>query len=182
MAKYNIVETTKVSGRCFDFVADTDIENGSLVAMGDLVEGERNIYKAKVPAAGDEVFLVANPAWDYDDSRTVNQNEDNYINKADTPFKVYGLLAINHDMFGVEDYGITVDASSEIAVGDYVTVDGTTVKIKDVGTTAPAATAGFVGKVVEIEEYGFAYTTGTAGNVGKTGKKVIIQVVKNQTV
>lgn len=182
MAKYNIVETTKVSGRCFDFVADIDIENGSFVAMGDLVDGERNIYKAKIPTAGDEVFLVANPAWDYDDSRTVNQNEDNYINKAGTPFRVYGLLAINHDKFGVEDYGITVTAGSEIAVDDYVTVDGTTTKIKDAGTTAPAATNGFVGKVVEIEDYGFAYTTGTAGNVGTVGKKVIIQVIKNQTV
>lgn len=182
MAKYNIVETTKVSGRCFDFISDVDIENGSLVAMGDLVEGERNIYKAKVPVAGDEVFLVANPAWDYDDSRTVNQNEDNFINKAGKPFRVYGLLAINHDKFGVEDYGITVDEGSEITVGDYVTVDGTTTKIKDVGTTTPAATNGFVGKIVEIEDYGFSYTTGTAGNVGTVGKKVIIQVIKNQTV
>lgn len=182
MAKYNIVETTKVSGRCFDFIADVDIENGSLVATGDLVDGERNIYKAKIPAAGDEVFLAANPAWDYDDSRTVNQNEDNFINKAGKPFRVYGLLAINHDKFGVEDYGITVNAGSEIAVGDYVTVDGTTMKIKDVGTTAPAATYGFVGQVVEIEDYGFAYCTGTAGNVGTVGKKVIIQVIKNQTV
>jgi len=182
MAKYNVVETTKVSGRCFDFVCDKDIENGSLVAMGDLVDGERNIYKAKIPTAGDEVFLVANPAWSYDDSRVVNQNEDKYINKADTPFRVYGLLAINHDKFGVEDYGITVDDGSEVEVGDYVTVDGATTKIKDVGTTAPAATYGFVGRVVEIEQYGFAYTTGTAGNVGATGKKIIIQVIKNQTV
>lgn len=182
MDKYNVVETTKVSGRCFDFIADVDIENGSLIAMGDLVDGERNIYKAKTPAAGDEVFLVANPAWSYDDSRTVNQNEDNFINKADKPFRAYGLLAINHDKFGVEDYGITVNAGSEITVGDYVTVDGTTTKIKDVGTTAPAATYGFVGQVVEIEDYGFAYCTGTAGNVGTVGKKVIIQVIKNQTV
>ena len=60
------------------------------------------------------------------------------------------IFSHNYHSFSVEDYGITVDAGSEVAVGDYVTVDGTTVKIKDVGTTAPAATAGFVGKVVEI--------------------------------
>ena len=49
MANYNVVETTKVSGRCFDFVYDKDIENGSLIAKGELVDGERNIYEAKIP-------------------------------------------------------------------------------------------------------------------------------------
>ena len=63
MANYNVVETTKVSGRCFDFTYNKDIENGSLIAKGELVDGERNIYEAKIPEAGDEVFLVANPAW-----------------------------------------------------------------------------------------------------------------------
>ena len=181
MANYNVVETTKVSGRCFDFVYDKDIENGSLIAKGELVDGERNIYEAKIPEAGDEVFLVANPAWSYDDSRTVNQNEDAFINVAGKPFRAYGLVAHNHDKFAVEDYGI--NASGAIAKGDYVTVDGSTVKIKDVATSAPTdSTTGFIGQVVEIEEYGFAYCTGTAGNVGKTGKRVVIEVIKNETV
>ncbi len=180
MANYNVVETTKVSGRCFDFIYDKDIENGSLVAKGDLVDKERNIYQAKIPAAGDEVFLVAQAAWDYDDTPITNQNEENFINKANKPFRAYGLLAHNHDKFGVEDYGITADA--DINVGDYVTVDGTTVKIKDVGEPKPAETYGFIGKVVEVETYGFAYCTGTAGNVGAVGKRIIIEVVKNETV
>lgn len=180
MANYNVVETTKVSGRCFDFIYDKDIENGSLIAKGDLVDSERNIYQAKIPAVGDEVFLVAQPAWDYDDAKTTNQNEENFINKVGKPFRAYGLVAHNHDKFGVEDYGIT--ATADIAKGDYVTVDGATVKISDVGTSEPADTNGFIGKVVEIEDYGFAYCTGTAGNVGTVGKRVIIEVVKNETV
>lgn len=181
MANYNVVETTKISGRCFDFIYGEDIENGSLIAKGDLVDGERNIYEAKIPEAGDEVFLVANSAWSYDDSRTVNQNEEAYINVANKPFRAYGLVAHNHDKFGVEDYGIT--ATDTVAVGDYVTVDGTTVKINDVGSSAPAAdTTGFIGKIVEIEDYGFAYCTGSAGNVGTVGKRVIIEVIKNETV
>jgi hypothetical protein len=181
MNNYNVVETTKVSGRCFDFIYDEDIENGSLIAKGELVDGERNIYKAKIPSIGDEVFLVANPAWDYDDCRTINQNEENFINKAGKPFRAYGLVSHNHDKFGVEDYGIT--ATSNISIGDYVTVDGTTVKINDVGNSAPTlSSTGFVGKIVEIENYGFSYCVGTAGNVGTTGNRVIIEVVKNATV
>ena len=152
MANYNVVETTKVSGRCFDFIYNKDIENGSLIAKGDLI-----------------------------DARIVNQNEDAYINVANKPFRAYGLVAHNHDKFAVEDYGI--NAASTIAVDDYVTVDGTTVKIKDVADSAPTdSTTGFIGKVVEIEDYGFAYCTGTAGNVGKTGKRVVIEVIKNKAV
>lgn len=183
MEKYNIVETTKVSGRCFDFIYNKDIENGTLIAKGNLIDDERNIYEAKIPTVNDEVFLVANPSWSYDDSKTINQNEDSYINKANKPFRAYGLVAHNHDKFGVEDYGITVADSSAVTKGDYIAVDGTTVKIKDVGATAPtSASTGFIGKVVEIEDYGFAYCTGTAGNIGATGKRVIIEVIKNETV
>lgn len=179
MANYNVVETTKVSGRCYDFIYNADIENGSLVAKGDIVDGERNIYTAEIPTATDEVFLVANPAWDYCECRSTNQNEENYINVANKVFRAYKLK--KHDKFGVESYGIT--GGDAISIGDYVTVDGTTVKLNSVGASEPTlASTGFVGKVTEIEEYGFAYCTGTAGNVGTTGKKVVIEVVKNATV
>lgn len=180
---YNVVETTKITGSCFDFLYTNDIENGSVVGKGALVTGERNIYTATVPAVGDEVFLVANPAWSYDDSRAINQNEDAFINKANKPFRTYGLVAHNHDKFGVMDYGITpVNDSTPVAVGDYVTVDGTTNKLADAGTTKPADTYGFIGQIVEIENYGFAFNVGTAGVVDTTGKKVIIEVIKNETV
>lgn len=178
MAIYNKVETTNVSGRCFSFVSDTDIENGSLVAMGEIVKGTDDTYKGNIPAVGDKVFLVANPAWSYDDCRITNQNEENYINKADVAYKVYELKEF--DKFTVEDYGISNNAA--LAKGDYVTVDGTTNIIKDVGTEEPAATYGFVGKVENITEYGFAFCTGTAGNVGSTGKKVTIKVIRNDNV
>lgn len=178
MAIYNKVETTNVSGRCFSFVSDMGVENGSLVAMGELVEGTNDTYKGEIPAIGNKVFLVANPAWSYDDCRTVNQNEENYINKADLAYRVYELKEL--DKFTVEDYGISDNTT--LAVGDYVTVDGTTAVIKDVGTAAPADIYGFVGRVERIETYGFAFCTGTAGNVGSTGKKVTIKVIKNENV
>lgn len=177
MAIYNTVETTNISGRCFSFIYDADIENGSLVAMGDLVEGTNDLYNAEIPKTGDRVFLVANPAWSYNDCRRVNQNEDNYIIKANTPFRVYELNEL--DKFGVQDYGLS--NATSLAVGDYITVDGTTVVAKDAGTAAPAS-AGFVGKVEAIENYGVEFSVGQAGNIGHTGKKVIIKVIKNENV
>lgn len=178
MAIYNKVETTNISGRCFSFVSDTDIENGSLVAMGELVEGTDGTYEGNVPAVGDKVFLVANPAWSYDDCRVVNQNEENYINVADVAYRVYELKEL--DKFTVEDYSI--GNNTALAVGDYVTVDGATTVIKDVGTSEPAATYGFVGQVEKITQYGFAFCTGTVGNVGSTGKQVTIRVIRNNNV
>lgn len=181
MAKYGVVETTKITEPCFDFKATADIENGSIVKKGDLVTGETHIYTAGVPAVTDEVYLVANPAWSYDDCSVINQNEDEYINVKGVPFRGYAMKKDNK--FAVLDYSISVDVGSTLAVGDYIGADGTTNKLKDIGASEPTMKSlGFVGIVREIKEYGFAYCTGTAGNVGATGKKVVIEVLKNTTV
>ena len=120
MARYNVVETTKVRGRCFDFIYTADVENGTLLAKGDIKTGERNVYTAGLPTASSEVFLVANPAWQYDDAKAEAKNEDAYIVPANTIFRVYGLSAKDHDKFGVMNYGIIKNGSADPAVGDYV--------------------------------------------------------------
>lgn len=191
---YGVVETTKVSGRCFSFYnASTDIENGWVVkkgapkttTVGGVTSPEREIYTVSAPAVTDRVYLVANPAWSYDDSRAVNQNEDNFINKQGVPFKGYALF--KDDKFGVSDYNITPVASeTPIAVGDYIGVDGTTMKLKDLGTSTPSfAAKAFVGIVREIENYGCNLIVGAGlpnGLIGVTGKKVIIEVLQNEDI
>ncbi len=165
MANYNVVETTNLYGsKCLSFQANTDIENGMLVAKGDLVTGEVDIYTASVPTTSDEVYLVANPAWSYDDNRATDQNEENYINKAGVPFRVYQLKKDNK--FKTYSTGITpIDEDTAVAVGQYITVDGSTNKPKAVATKP---TTGFVGKVINVEEIGFPYC------VGSLGKNVIL--------
>ena len=187
MAIYGVAESTNITGKPMSFVYGANIENGSVVKKGDIMEGEREIYAAGIPAKGDEVFFVANPAWSYENG-TIKQTEDQYINKANKPFRVYTLLADNHDRFGVLDYGITpvIENDEEVlpAVGDYIGVDTTTVKLKNLGATAPndAATRGFIGKIVDIATYGCAIPTGTAGTISTVAKMVVIEVIKNETV
>lgn len=188
MAIYNVAETTNISGKCFSFIYGDNIENGSVVKKGAIAEGEREIYTAGIPAKGDEVFLVANPAWSYK-NEALSQNEDAYINVANKPFRVYDLLADHHDRFGVMSYGITPaqDAEEqdlEPAIGDYIGVDTTTVKLKNLGADAPddAATRGFIGKIVDINNYGYPVDTGSAGTIDMTCKMVVIEVIKNETV
>ena len=195
MAKYGVVETTKITEICYDFInATTAIENGWVVAKGALATGERNVYTAGVPAVTDKVYLVANPAWSYKNEAS-EQQEDQFINVANKAFRGYGLADTNK--FGVTDYTITpVDSSTPIAVGDYIGVDGTTMKLKDLGTSAPDGSArGFIGQVVEIEEYGIypcinvcnvtapAGTPPTGGGViVPEGKKIVIEIVQNKNV
>lgn len=190
MAVYGVVETTKVTGLCYDMQnATTDIENGWVVAKGDLISGERNIYAAGVPAATDEVFLVANPAWSYS-SDPNKQGEDQFINVKGKAFRTYGLN--KHNKFGVKKYSIS--SNTNLAVGDYIGVDGTTMKLKDLGTSAPSG-KGFVGKVVEVYDDGIfpcinvSTATVPAGDPPTGGgvivadsQWVIIEVITNETV
>lgn len=186
---YNVVETTNLIGsKCFDMQATTDIENGSIVAKGDLVTEEKAIYTASVPTDTSPVYLVANPAWSYNNNSITDQNEENYINKNGIPFRTYSL---SKDMkFKVLDYGITqIDEDTEIAVGQYVAANGTTYKLQAVATLP--TTKAFVGKIIDIEEIGFPYCVGSYGTsvtVGSEGmgyaidtrvRKVTIEVVKN---
>lgn len=199
MGNYNVVETTNMWGsKCLSFQAATDIENGMLIAKGDLVTGEKDIYTANVPTTADEVYLVANPAWSYDDSSATSQNEENFINKAGIPFRGYQLrkdnkfqiysTAITPITSGSDDSAVTTD----VAVGQYITVDGSTNKPKAV---AAKPSSGFVGKVIAVEEIGFPYCVGSLGQnvilgsgdnavsmgyaVDTRVTKVTIEVVKN---
>lgn len=184
---YNVVETTNMYGsKCLSFQATEDIENGFLVAKGDLVTGEKEIYTVSAPTTSDEVYLVANPAWSYDDFATA-QNEENFINKAGVAFRGYQLKKDNK--FKVYSTGIT--AEKELKVGQFITVDGSTYKPKAVDEKPET---GFVGKIVDIEEFGFPYCVGSLGKLVEIGSepkesmghavdtrvtKVTIEVVKN---
>ena len=154
---YMTVETTLVDGaRLFSLQSTKDIQNGAIVGKGDLLTGEREIYNA-LDDVTDGKYLVANPAWSADDSRLVNQNEENYINKAGIAFRVYRL---EKDMkFKIAN----IEATFE--VGDEVKYDPTTeTYITGTGTGL---------KVVAVDEVGFPYCVGSIGVqvVGDTGNE-----------
>ena len=166
---YGVVHTTNLSG-CdnYSFQYTADIENGALVAKGDLIEGERQIYTAVLDAK-EPAYLVANPAWNYDDSTYAKKQEDAYINKAGKAFRVYELKA-----------------NKKFAITSYSIVDGETVKVGDeLGVTAAGklskavTDSTLIVKVTAIDNYGFPYAVGSAGTVDTTVKMVTAEVVKN---
>lgn len=156
---YMVVETTLVDGaRLFSLQSTKDLQNGAVVGKGDLVTDEREIYNAIDDVTGGK-YLVANPAWDYDDGRLVNQNEENYINKKGIAFRAYRL---EKDM----KYKIyNVDAT--FSVGNYVKYNAATGEYEVDGTNASGL------KVVAVEEVGFPYCIGSIGAkvVGDVGNE-----------
>lgn len=145
---YMTVETTNVLGSVnFSLQANKDIENGAIVGKGGLVAGEKSIYEA-TDAYTDGMYLVANPAWSYVDNYAVDQNEENYINKADLPFRTYRLEKdMKFKISNIAD-GVTLN------VGDYVEFTAGAYAVA-VGTTKL--------KVVDVEEVGFPYCIGSYG-------------------
>ena len=156
---YMVVETTLVDGaRLFSLQSTKDLQNGAVVGKGDLVTGEREIYNAIDDVTGGK-YLVANPAWSYDDSRLVNQNEENYINKKGIAFRAYRL---ENDM----KYKI-YNIDETFSVGDYVKYNASTGKYEKDSSNASGL------KVVAVEEVGFPYCIGSIGAkvVGDSGNE-----------
>ena len=156
---YMVVETTLVDGaRLFSLQSTKDLQNGAIVGKGDLVTGEREIYNA-LDDVTDGKYLVANPAWNYDDSRLVNQNEENYINKKGIAFRAYRL---EKDM----KYKIS-NIDETFSVGDYVKYNATAGKYEKDSSNASGL------KVVAVEEVGFPYCIGSIGAkvVGDSGNE-----------
>lgn len=156
---YMVVETTLVDGaRLFSLQSTKDLQNGAVVGKGDLVTGEREIYNAIDEVTGGK-YLVANPAWSYDDSRLVNQNEENYINKKGIAFRAYRL---EKDM----KYKIS-NVDETFSVGDYVKYNATAGKYEKDSSNASGL------KVVAVEEVGFPYCIGSIGAkvVGDSGNE-----------
>lgn len=156
---YMVVETTLVDGaRLFSLQATKDIQNGAIVGKGDLVTGEREIYNALDDVAGGK-YLVANPAFSYDDSRLVNQNEENYINKKGIAFRAYRLEKdMKYKIYNIDE---------TFSVGDYVKYNATAGKYEKDSSNASGL------KVVAVEEVGFPYCIGSIGAkvVGDSGNE-----------
>lgn len=144
---FMVAESTNLTGaRIFSLQATKDIQNGAIVGKGELVTGKDQIYTALDDYTGG-MYLVLNPAWSYDDSKKVNQNEEKYVNKADKPFRVYRL---EKDM----KYKVS-NIAETFEVGDVVKYNAVTGKYeKD--------TDGYL-KVAYVEEQGFPYCIGSVG-------------------
>ena len=179
-----IAYTRKINGENFSFLHNADVENGTFVFKGDLVAGETQIYNALIPTTAtlkQKAYLVNDPAWSYDTSKSVNQNRENYVNVAGTAFRGYDINTTNK--FDVSVY--TIDGVVE--VGNYVTLQNGNGRLI-AGTAAPAsATYGLIGKIERFYEKGHFSPIDAGGDVdaalgyGLDGRirYAVIEVIQN---
>ena len=173
---YGTFESTHTTGRNFSFVSDRDMENGMLVHRGELVDDVKGyeVYRAVMPtaqsiSANEPVYVVGNPAWNYDTSSIINQNEDQYFIPAGKVFRVYSLNV--SDRFGVADYGIE---GGDATVGEYVgLLSGSARPVRSASEPAN----GFAARIIEIREMGNVYHVGQ--KVDQTSRRVRVEVTRN---
>lgn len=146
--RYYEVET--VGGKSVD--VEKEIENGNVVAVGDLLDGERELHRAVAPTATtplEQIGLVASPEVLYDE-RKRGLNE--FINRAGANVRIYYLH--RNDEFGVTIEGLNVAAGYTPKKGDAVELmNGTKLNV------AASATSGStqVGKIIAVEDAGSGY-------------------------
>lgn len=93
MAKINLDNVRGV--KTFSVLADKEYENGAIIGLGDLVEGEYNLYKA-TPATDDNLYLITTPEV----HRDSNSSSIDFVNKEGSHMRVHQLE--KGDVFTVE--------------------------------------------------------------------------------
>ena len=129
-----------------DGATPTAIENGSVLKVGALMDGEREIYVGGTVAADDkvaDVVLVASPEVMYDERK---KNLDEYINEAGKACRGYRIHS--GDIFSVtKDVLAGVEAP---AVGNVVELaEGTKLNVAEAATGATV-----VGTIIAVDVVG----------------------------
>lgn len=149
--EHGVVESSALLGthggeHQFNLVApSTDVENGSIVALGKFAGGD--VWEVKVPAVGDDVFLIVSEAKN-DEIQGMPLTKDErffYNGKGEV---MLGVHLGKYDKFAVSPNMI----SGAPAVGKFVVADGKTMKLTAVAT-APADNA-FVGEIYDVATNG----------------------------
>ena len=108
MAKINLDNVRGV--KTFSVLADKEYENGAIVGLGDLVEGEYNLYQA-VPATDDNLYLITTPEV----HRDSNSSSIDFVNKEGSHMRVHQLE--KGDIFTVETkvQPVTAEAGQKLS-------------------------------------------------------------------
>lgn len=153
MAKHAIVRTDNMYGvdvrtglvsvKYLPSDTPTEIDNGNVVLLGDLIEGEREMYAGDTPAADSDknkVVLIATPEVMYDERL---RNLSDFYNDAGRACRGYRLHA--WDIFSVTKEAL--DGKEEPAVGDIVELQADT-KLNVAASATEGSTQ--IGEIIDI--------------------------------
>ena len=138
--KHAVCESSKikatVAGHIFNVEAHKDLDNGSVVKLGEYLRSE--VYEAAEPTANDEVVLVLTTPLIYEEYNSKMGAAYNFYNAKGDIMRCYELVA--RDVFAVSAEGI----AGTPEIGKYIVANGTKLTVADAeGSNA------FVGKIIE---------------------------------
>ena len=130
----------------------TDIDNGNVLLLGDLMEGEREIYAGSAPAKDstlNDVVLVCSPEVMYDERL---RSLEDFYNVAGKPARGYRLHKWDVFSLTADALDFNTDEDTDGKVGSIVELKaGTKLNVKT-GSATSGATV--VGKIIAIDEVG----------------------------
>ena len=146
-----VVGTHLVSVRFLGADGNTpaEIDNGCVVEVGDLIEGERELRKGLIPAADTalkDIAIIATPEVMYDERK---KNLDEFVNPVGGNCRGYRMH--EHDMFGLTAEALNIAEGVVPAVG-YVVELMAGVKLNVAASATEGSTQ--VGVIDAIEKAG----------------------------
>lgn len=136
VAESSMLHATE-AGHIASLKCHEDLDNGSIVCMGDFVEEQ--VFASKAYVAGERPYLVLTTPIGYNSDRRIYQDEQYFYNAKDEIARAYQLEL--HDIFTVSE--VAFAAAPE--VGQFVDAD--------YAVTADAPASGFYGEVIEVVNY-----------------------------
>ena len=132
----SLLKATKV-GHIYSLKCHKDLDNGSIVSVGDWAEAQ--VFNSKDYVAGEHPVLVLTPPIGYNSDRRIYQDECYFYNAKNEVARAYELYA--GDIFTVSEEMFVGDP----AVGKFINGTYTVAEV--------AGDAGFVGEIVEKVNY-----------------------------
>lgn len=136
VAESSLLKATKV-GHMYSLKCHKDLDNGSIVAVGDWVEAQ--VFNSKDYVAGEHPVLVLTTPIGYNSDRRVYQDEQYFYNAKNEVARGYELY--DGDIFTVSDIMFAGDP----AVGKFIDATFTVAE--------SAGDSGFVGEIIEKVNY-----------------------------
>lgn len=136
VAESSMLKAT-IAGHIYSLKCHKDLDNGSIVSVGDWVEAQ--VFNSKDYVAGEHPILILTPPIGYNSDRRINQDECYFYNAKNEIARGYELH--DGDIFTVSEAMFSGDP----AVGKFI--DGTYTVAEVAGGT------GFVGEIVEKVNY-----------------------------
>lgn len=144
----------RVQGTVDGQVVDIAVDNGVALKLGDWTHDGLQERLATIAGVKDKIVVTGSPAIVKDAFTKAQAAETNFYFKAGQLARVYQIEgdAIDGDIFGVGDFQFTNTDKTEIAVGNYVVVDGNGKWTAIKKANKPSASAyGFIGQIQSIQ-------------------------------